>query len=137
MASSKGNSSQPLACPLCGARSLFIVALEDFLYLECLKGHGSRKYYGRQKESAPKPKYIVRRLEDMFTAEQKRLFSRVTAVINETDGFARLPVHEQIKFLCAKCRCTEKEIYQLCKLITVFQNASGGGIKNGNKNLPR
>gem|GEM_PF-711025 len=121
---SLSDKTKERTCQLCGKPVQYKVPAENYLYFECRQGHGWREYYQDQGGTRPRPAKVIKCLEDLLTAEQKKIYSCITAIL--TDGKImqwQIDILEKINYFCEKCHASKQEIYQVFKLITLYHKA--------------
>lgn len=117
-------------CQLCGKPVQYKVPTEKYIYFECRQGHGWREYYQDQGGSRPQPAKVIRQLGDLFTEEQKKIYSCITAILAEDKIMQwQIDILEKINYLCKQCHASKQDIYQVLKLITLYHKALGDGEK--------
>ncbi|NLZ38848.1 MAG: hypothetical protein GX893_04490 [Firmicutes bacterium] len=126
MASSK-DKKKPATCIQCGEAGLYIIPTEKDVYIECKGGHAWREQYIDQGGTYPRPKTIVKRLEDMFSPPEKELYLRISAELESNSAYYKeADTWEKINRLCEQCNANEQEIYTIFKIITLYHKAKGG-----------
>jgi hypothetical protein len=113
-------------CIKCGEAGLYLIPTEHDLYIECKSGHAWREKYLEQGGTIPRPAAVVSCIEDLFTAEEKKLYDRITRELEEhTDYYKNADTLEKVAHLCQKCQASEQEIYTVIKIITLYHKAVG------------
>jgi hypothetical protein len=126
LASSK-DRKKLATCIQCGEAGLYIIPTDDDVYIECKSGHAWREQYIDQGGTHPRPKTVVKQLEDMFTPPEKELYLRISAELEKNSTYyKKADTWEKINHLCEQCNANEQEVYTIFKIITLYHKAKGG-----------
>ncbi len=101
MAACKAGFYEQTPCPRCGIVGQFIIPLEEAVYLECIRGHGRYEPYAGSGGTRPKPKQVVRVVEDLLEQEHRELYLCIRRVLAKDSLFnEQADTIGQINYFC-------------------------------------
>lgn len=122
------SSDNTPTCAICGDTEILTVFTPNNVYCQCTNGHHWREQYQDQGGDYPRPTSPVRRLEDLLTPAEVKLYQHlIEEIAKDIEYYLNADPAEKAKRLSDKCKTDQSEIILLFKKITLYQNITKGG----------